>query len=367
MQRIAFGVLGIGLCAGIAQAQQDVIEIYGFEFALIGDPGNRDTTDDEVPLFPGTRIGGVEYEYRLAITEVTVAQHLEFVEAYYPFNVVNTGSEVGLNDFTGRAIRAAFGQIHILPDYEPQDPTDMSWEYAARYVNWLHNGKVVESWAFESGVYDTSTFVQDDNGNSQHQIARAPGSRFFLPTLDEWTKAAHWDPSKNGGAGGYWRYPNGSDIEPRIGLPADGGERNAGERPLFPLGVVSYPHVRSPWGMYDMAGGQSELTESARRVEQAHLRRLCGSDFHDEYGDLYSQDQIGFATEVPAFSVQGLRLGTISEVHPADLNQDGVLNFFDVSQFLRWYLGGDLRADFRRDERLDLDDVRVFLGFVAAQ
>jgi hypothetical protein len=51
-----------------------------------------------------------------------------------------------------------------------------------------------------------------------------------------------------------------------------------------------------------------------------------------------------------------------SRFHPADLNQDSVLNFFDVSQFLRWYLSGDLHADYRRDEQLNLDDVRVFLG-----
>lgn len=346
---------------------QDRVSIGGSAYAIVGDPGNRDTNDEEIPDFPGTRIGGVDYAFWLAMKEVTVEQHLGFVEAYYPFYVKNTGDVFASPAFTGRSIFAGSGEVLVIPGHALDEPTEMSWEYAARYINWLHHGKVIEEWAFETGVYDTSTFVQDDDGSWQHQPARNPGARFFMPTLDEWTKAGYWDPEKNDGAGGYWRFPNGSDEEPRPGLPGDGGERNAGDPDVFPLGVGSYPDVRSPWGMLDMAGGQSELTETARRASHLRLRRLCGSWYaFDVFGYPYSADQVGFATEIPAtFVAEGLRLGVPSGFHPADLNHDDRVDFFDVSFYIQLYLAGDERADLRSDGTLDLDDVRVFLGLMS--
>ena len=46
----------------------------------------------------------------------------------------------------------------------------------------------------------------------------------------------------------------------------------------------------------------------------------------------------------------------------ADLNGDGELNFFDVSQFLALYGAGDLSADFDGNGELDFFDISAFLG-----
>lgn len=341
----------------------DSFSAYGFDFVRITDPGNRDTNDEEVLFFPGTRVGGVEHSYAIASKEVTVEQHLEFVIAYYPYHIDKKGGSIADYGLTGSAIRASFGQIHLLPGHEPDEPTNMSWEYAARYVNWLHHGKVTVAWAFETGVYDVSTFYEDDDGIAHHQLRRSPGARVCLPTLDEWTKAGYWDPSKHNGVGGYWRYPNASDDEPLPGFPDQGGERNAGDDDAFPLGVCSYPGVRSPWGLFDMAGGQEEWTETARRESHRDVRKKCGSWYGETtYGDVYSADQIGFSTETNVFAARGLRLATLGTQHPADLNADGRVDFFDVSEFVRWFIDGDDRADFRKDNVHDVDDVRVFLG-----
>lgn len=363
MRRIAIGVSG--LCVSGAVAQNERVTIYGYEFALVGDPGNRDTNDTEVPMYPDERIGGVDYEFLMATTEATVGQYLEFVEAYYPFYFEATGDNIAFVDFTGSAIYAGLGQLFILQGHAADEPTDMGWEYAARYINWLHHGKVVEDWAFETGVYDTSTFVQDDDGNWLHQAARNPSARFFMPTFDEWTKAGYWDPSKNNGQGGYWLYPNSSDTEPRPGLPGNGGERNAGRRSEgFPLSVGSYPQVRSPWGMLDMSGGQSEYTETPIRDTRLERRILCGTDYlYDDYGDTDSRDILAYGNTNSTYGWGfGLRIGSTSSSQPADLDGDGQIDFFDVSIFIRWFLDGDERADFRKDQLLNLDDVRVFLG-----
>ena len=46
----------------------------------------------------------------------------------------------------------------------------------------------------------------------------------------------------------------------------------------------------------------------------------------------------------------------------ADLTGDGVLDFFDVQQFLNYYASGDLLADFIVDGVLDFFDVQEFLN-----
>lgn len=55
---------------------------------------------------------------------------------------------------------------------------------------------------------------------------------------------------------------------------------------------------------------------------------------------------------------------------PPDINNDGagdgVLDFFDVLQFLAWFSAGDMRADFATDGTLDFFDVLEFLGQFSA-
>src|SRR5690606_16629073 len=135
------------------------------------------------------------YEYRMAMTEVTVGQWFELVQAYAQFHDFGGLAPPA---FTGFGISYSFAGLFIRPGISPNRPADMSWEYAARYCNWLHNGKVNEAWAFESGVYDTSTFTFNDDGRPNHQFHRSPGARYWIPSLDEWTKAAYHDPTRYG-------------------------------------------------------------------------------------------------------------------------------------------------------------------------
>lgn len=133
---------------------------------------------------------------------------------------------------------------------------------AARFANWLHNGKADEKAAFESGAYDTSTFYWDDS--YQHQVSHDPGTGFWIPTLDEFTKAAYWDPDKNGGEGGYSLNPDGGDETLIAALPQDGGETigDALGDPNYFLGewdLGQYPHVQSPWGLRDVSGSLPQL------------------------------------------------------------------------------------------------------------
>src|SRR5690606_2002585 len=131
---------------------------YGFEWVTVGAPGNRPTRPDETPHWGYRPLGAVDYEFRIATKEVTVDQWFEFVKAYAPYHEGTPGNP----RFTGRWVRPTGvpGEYTIVPG-TGQLATRASFHYAARYVNWLHNGKGAEREAFESGVYDTSTFTAD--------------------------------------------------------------------------------------------------------------------------------------------------------------------------------------------------------------
>jgi hypothetical protein len=99
-------------------------------------------------------------------------------------------------------------------------------------------------------------------------MPRLPGARFFIPSLDEWTKAAYFDPNRVPDATGqspqWWLYPNGTDTQMTYGVPGV-GMANAGFDSPSPYGIPlgAYTNVFSPWGLFDMAGGTSEWCEDA--------------------------------------------------------------------------------------------------------
>jgi hypothetical protein len=126
-----------------------------------------------------------------------------------------------------------------------------------------------------TGAYDTSTFGEDSQGFPTDQVSALPGAKFWIPTRDEFVKAAYYDPNRNGeGEGGYWTYPDAGD-EPLIpAFPQDGGETNSFIPPNFEspsLPVLSYPNVASAYGLHDVSGMSRELTST---------RFLNGVDFY---------------------------------------------------------------------------------------
>lgn len=134
------------------------------DFVNIGNAGNA--ADD-------TTYGAVGYDYRIGKYEVTADQW--------------------------NAVIAADPDVGNAPYWAGSQPAGgISWYEAARFCNWLTTGDA------NSGVYNTSTWAIMD-----HQLAAQTfGRAYFLPTQDEWYKAAYYDPNKNGpGNGGYWDYP----------------------------------------------------------------------------------------------------------------------------------------------------------------
>jgi sulfatase modifying factor 1 len=281
------GVLAVLIGVVAPASGQD----YAFDWVTVGDPGNRHTRPEEVPRRSSLEIGGVDYEFRLTRQPLRATEYLEFVQAYAP-HWEGDPYDIALTGWTIGAYRDNQGQwqYEVIPGRENY-PASLSWEMAARFANWLHNGKADEKAAFESGAYDTSTFYWDDS--YQHQVSHDPGARFWIPTLDEFTKAAYWDPDKNGGEGGYWLNPDGGDETLIAALPQDGGETigDALGDPNYFLGewdLGQYPHVQSPWGLRDVSGSLPSWTEGIYNPHTG-ARVLGGSAAHDVFYDFYDR------------------------------------------------------------------------------
>ncbi|MCC5786485.1 MAG: SUMF1/EgtB/PvdO family nonheme iron enzyme [Phycisphaerales bacterium] len=259
--------LSLPLAAANAQPAPD----YDFPWATISDPGNAAFQGSALPFASGR--GSVGYTYRISTLQVTTGQWMEFVNTFS----MQPGGEAFSNPtqwgaysdprYNGPGVRWIYG---IGPDVDLLPVAGISWREGAMYCNWLHNNKAPEQWALETGAYDTSTFSTNQHSyNFTDQLTRSPDARFWIPSLDEWLKAAHYDPNRFGpGDSGWWQYPNSSDAPLQPGPPGEGQttagwvdpdpNRNLGEW-YIPLGA--YPDEASPWGLLDISGGATEWTE----------------------------------------------------------------------------------------------------------
>jgi hypothetical protein len=176
----------------------------------------------------------------------------------------------------------------------------ITWRQAAIYCNWLTNGKSLDRAAFLSGAYDVSTFGYIGNIFTD-QTQRSPGAKYFIPTLDEWMKAAHYDPHRYGpNQEGWWHYSHTSDTYAIPGPPGQitpGGPTQAnygnydpfGNVSLYPLG--SYPTVMSPWGLLDTAGVTAEWNEEVF-TSSADGVKYRGNDGSNWFTGVAFSDQV---------------------------------------------------------------------------
>lgn len=251
------------------------------EWATITHAGNQayDLPDSLTGEPTGYLLGRVDHEYQIRKTEVTGGEWWEFVQAYAPYVASNEAISFS---FTSQWISAGYGPnntfVYGFNGYGENRAVNISWRFAARYVNWLHNGKALTQDAFETGVYDTSTWGQDDSGLPTGQSVRSPGATYWMPSEDEWVKAVYFDPDRYGpGQPGYWQYPNRSDVPPVSGPPGE-GETSAGwdrdEQFVEEPEVASYASVTTPWGLWDASGSQAEMIE---RYDISQFYRALGS------------------------------------------------------------------------------------------
>jgi sulfatase modifying factor 1 len=161
-----------------------------------------------------TGYGAVAYAYQIGKYEVTNAQYGEFLNAVDPgganandvYNASMGSNERGGITYTAGAASGAKYTIRTNMGDKPVN--FVSWYDAARFTNWLGNGQGAGS--TETGAYTLS-------GNTG-LITKNVGATVYLPSEDEWYKAAYYDPTAGAGGGdNYWAHATQSNTAPTVG------------------------------------------------------------------------------------------------------------------------------------------------------
>ena len=205
----------------IESLQAQVGELTGFlgapqtmEMVTVGNVGNP--PDQDFGLGP---IGAVPYVFRISKNEVTNALYAEFLNAVAlmddPSGLHNPLMESDPRGGIVRTTSTTGGFEYKVKPYMGDKPVVfVDWFDAARFCNWLHNGKRAGGQGpntTENGAYTLTgpTSVQLPGTDSVHGAnGRNAGARFCLPSLSEWHKAAYYQPALAGGdSDGYWSFP----------------------------------------------------------------------------------------------------------------------------------------------------------------
>jgi formylglycine-generating enzyme required for sulfatase activity len=191
--------------------------------------------------------GSVSYSYSIAKFEMSAANLIAY-------NAAMDGSGLGIGFINRGANRPA---------------TAIAWNEAARFANWLNADK---------GYSPAYKFVSQEFGSLTNMVMWSPSdtldydpanpfrskrARYVLPSVDEWYKAAYFDPAANGGAGGYWDYPTGSNSVPIfVGSGTLPGTVVMAQPFFNGPAAVDQAGGLSPYGVMGMAGNVQEWNET---------------------------------------------------------------------------------------------------------
>jgi formylglycine-generating enzyme required for sulfatase activity len=317
----------IALLVTLAAAVAPRAHAVQFDMAVVGNLGNAPDTNFYPKNNPGNlRFGSVPYAYRIGRTEVTNGQYVDFLNA-----VASTDLHGLFNQFVSPA-DPRYGIVRqgtvgsyaysIKPNMGNKPVANVSYWDAARFINWLHNGQPSGAPALgstETGAYALNGVTNPTLGSN---ILRQSGARWFLPTENEWFKAAFFDFDKPGGPG-YYKYPTGFNSAPSLALDdAVGNVSNPGSNIANYSSGANWNGLNgnvtsvgsalsvSPAGTYDQGGNVSEWTETL--VYPSPLQyAVRGGDYGSIFvADLSTEDR-GVLSGDSEFPSQGFRIGAV--------------------------------------------------------
>jgi formylglycine-generating enzyme required for sulfatase activity len=205
---------------------------FQMEFVTIGNPGNpADTTGTPNPA------GSVGYEYGIGKYEV---------------------SEGMINRFN------ASQSLQIITNNRGTNKpaTGVSWNEAARFINWLNTSSGgFAAYKFTTGgvndgisLWTTSDTLDYDATNPY----RSKRTTFALPNFNEWYKAAYYDPFNTV----YYNYATGSDTVP-ISVASGTTSGTAVYNGLLGPADVTQAGGLSPYGVMGLGGNAWDWEENS--------------------------------------------------------------------------------------------------------
>jgi len=301
----------------VAAQAASAVEI---KWVLIGDAGNP---PDVLSHCFAPECGSVGYAYYISRTEVTNAMYAEFLNAADPDGFDPLGlydAAMGADYYNGGIRRFAAndaGQKYVVKSgFENKPIVYVSFHDALRFTNWLNNG--TGDAPTETGAY---TITQE--GIAANSITREPNAVTFLPSENEWYKAAF-----HMGGASYSGYPTASDVAPVCSGPtADPNRANCDGVVGSVVDVGSYPGSPSHHGTVDQAGNVWEWNEQI--IEGGLRGRRGGPWLHPT---VYMQAQNRNVREFAYQSYStGFRVATLAPPcsNSTDDDGDGYVDFPD--------------------------------------
>lgn len=245
--------------------------LVNIETVTVGDAGNAADTNNFTPK----TYGAVTNVFRIGKYEVTIGQYTTFLNSVartntnsYIVNLWNAGMATDLN--IAGISRSGAGTLASPYSYSVigsgnRPITYVSWFDAARFANWMNNG-ATNGASTETGAYTL-------NGATSGIVTVNPGATWFLPTEDQWYKAAYY----KGGTtnAGYWLYPTKSDTVPGNTIAGNGAQANYNNgiycvtRDYFRDSTQNYltdagafPESASAYNTYDQGGNVWEWNDA---------------------------------------------------------------------------------------------------------
>ena len=229
------------------------------QWVTVGDPGN--TADD-------TTYGDVLTSFQIMKYEFTNQQYTDFlnsVAATDTYSLYN--ADMGSNPRGGITQSGTSGAFtySIKTNMGDKPVNYVSWFDAARVANWYQNGQGSSS--TETGAYTLS------GATSGNAPAVNFGATFYIPTEDQWYKAAYY---KGGSTNaGYWDYATQSDSDPTAVTADSTGIGSAGSTGNFAnynnaadwnsqngnVTTVGSNGGASAYGAFDMSGNLYEWND----------------------------------------------------------------------------------------------------------
>jgi formylglycine-generating enzyme required for sulfatase activity len=209
LSRVVFSV-SVAAVLGVLAVPARAVTI---DWVTVGDPGNAtDTTGRPNPA------GAVAISFRIMKFEFTNQQYTAFLNSVAKTDTYSLyQNEMGSQARGGIARSGTSGAYtYAVKSNMGDKPVNyVSWFDAARVSNWLHNGATSSS-STETGAY---TLVNGQTSGTAP--AKNTGAQFYIPTEDQWYKAAYYKGS--GTNAGYWNYATQSDDAPmRVSADATG-------------------------------------------------------------------------------------------------------------------------------------------------
>ena len=284
---------------------------FSIDFVSIGNPGNPvDTTGN--PGAPNY-VGSVAYTYNMGKYEVSR-------------DMITKANAQGLLGISLEDLTPYGGNGVNRP------ATGVNWNEAARFVNWLNTSQgyhaaykydVQPGNAGYSANADIGLWTPSDPGYNAANPFRNDQAHYFLPSNDEWYKAAYYDPV----TGNYYDYATGSDTAP---TPVTSGTGTGSAVYKLALGVgpsdITQAGGLSPYGTMAQGGNLFEWQETEKDLVNdtpSAERDIRGGCWFNN-GSLSSTTLIANSPSTDIFINVGFRVASVPELNTLTLSALGI-------------------------------------------